>query len=166
MQKKIELPAWLFPVLLLAMFVNAAGQWWSNRQDAEWRSAYAAAGISQFARSLKKQDYGLYCRKNQQEAILQETFSVPRDGHARIILQNMDQEKFRFTLYQKNTAQTIQPKNPLYANEYMIVGASFPKGSLMAVEVPAAPRGSKISFPVPPEKRDRYEFYLAPLSEQ
>ena len=36
----------------------------------------------------------------------------------------------------------------------------------MAVEVPAAPRGSEVSFPVPPEKRDRYEFYLTPLSEQ
>ncbi len=166
MQRKIELPVWLFLVLIFLLFLNTAGHWWSNRRNAEWRNACAAAGISQFRRSLEKREYGLYCRKNQQEAILLETFSVPRDGHARIILQNMDQEKFRFTLYQKNIAQTLQVENPLYTNEYKVVGVSFPKGSLMAVEVPAAPRGSEVSFPVSPEKRDRYEFYLTPLSEQ
>lgn len=166
MQKKIELPVWLFLVLILATLFNTAGHWWLNRRNAEWHNACAAAGISQFSHSLKKQDYGLYCRKNQQEAILLETFSVPRDGHARIILQNMDMEKFRFTLYQKNIARTFQVENPLYANEYKVVGVSFPKGSLIAVEVPAAPRGSEVSFPVPPEKRDRYEFYLAPFTEQ
>ena len=118
MQRKIELPVWLFLVLLLATLFNTAGHWWSNRRNAEWRNACAAAGISQFRRSLEKREYGLYCRKNQQEAILLETFSVPRDGHARIILQNMDMEKFRFTLYQKNIAQTLQVENPLYTNEY------------------------------------------------
>ena len=151
MQRKIELPAWLFLVLIFLLFLNTAGHWWSNRRNAEWRNACAAAGISQFRRSLEKREYGLYCRKNQQEAIL---------------LQNMEQEKFRFTLYQKNIARTLQVENPLYANEYKVVGVSFPKGSLMAVEVPAAPRGSEVSFPVSPEKRDRYEFYLTPLSEQ